>query len=151
MYDLSSARDGNKDTSRSLFLVSSDLAVIHLCPSSPLPPCSAHTCEQTLLRTLGRKPGADIISPGPAWRSPQLEWGAPACFCLVSAALSHPQAGLVTICTGKAAAAHEPPSQRLQARVNPDIKQASCRTWGRLLLVPASLTQRHIFLLPSLF
>ena len=35
--------------------------------------------------------------------------------------------------------------------VNLDIKQASCHTWGRLLLVPGSLTQRHLFMLPSLF
>lgn len=121
MYDLSSARDGNKVSSHSLFLVSLDLAVIHLHPSSLLPPCSTHTCEQTLLCTFGHKPGADITSPGPAWRFPTAGVGS-TCVFLLCVCCTQSQAGLVTICIGKAPASHEPPRQLLQAQSKPGHK-----------------------------
>ena len=121
MYDLSSARDGNKVSSHSLFLGSLDLAVIHLYPSSLLPPSSTYTCEQTLLCTFGHKPSADINSPGPAWRFPTAGVGS-TCAFLLCVCCTQSQAGLVTICIGKAPASHEPPRQLLQAQSKPGHK-----------------------------
>lgn len=120
MYDLSSAWDGNKVSSHSLFLVSLDLAAIHLYPSSLLPPLLyTHMWTDAAVHS-GTSLG-DIISQVQPGGSHSWSGGAPV-MLLLCVCCTQSQAGLVTICIGKAPASHEPPSQLLQARSKPDIK-----------------------------
>lgn len=110
-----------------------DLVIIHLLlPPPPVP--STPTCPHTLLCTLAPTQGADSSPRVQPRGFPQLERGAPpAWFCFVSAALA--QAGLVTICGGKAqawpgttSAAPAGPEETWTQSRHPAVPERACFT-----------------------
>lgn len=91
--DLSAARDGKKESAGSSFWGNTDLVVIRLRPLPLFLPLSTHMHTHCAAHS-----GPSLVQtsfPRVQPRGfPQLEWGAPVCFCFVSAALTHRQAWL---------------------------------------------------------